>query len=414
MSERVVDGALIKSYVGRLKDEEILIRSSSGGAFTALSDFAFKSGFGIVCSTYDYEVNSLYFRFIQNETDRDNARGSKYLHSDPRSIFREIREWLVANPEKQIMYFGMGCEAAGLSRYLESVGLRNRCIIIDIICHGSCSPKIWNDYIEQKQKDYGQLSFVSFKDKRNGWHKPTAVGIFCEKEVFLDEYMKIFYSNKAMRPSCHSCRFSTKKRYTDITIGDAWGMKGIYGQSDDEKGYSLFLVHTKKGLLVFDQCKETLDFFEISEEECMQPNLVRPTPVSEYRYEFWYDYYEKGFKHILKKYGKHTSLLMLREKIKSKLNIKTELQHEKGNNKGTYQPIEVTQYFGNEQKDDKVGELPQLYNTRSDCCGCTACSSVCPIKAIVMKMDQEGYFYPTVNREKCIRCYKCIDVCPLK
>lgn len=126
---------------------------------------------------------------------------------------------------------------------------------------------------------------------------------------------------------------------------------------------------------------------------------------------FWHDYYEKGFKHILKKYGNHSSLLMLQEKIKSKLNIKSGLQHE---NRGAYQPIEATQYFGNEQEDGRVGELPQLYNTRSDCCGCTACSSVCPMTAIVMKMDQEGYLYPSVNREKCVRCYKCIDVCPLK
>ena len=406
-------GKLLKSYVGRLKKDDLLNSSSSGGAFTALSDLALNSGNAIVCSIYDYMTSTLFFRFVYNVVDRDKARGSKYMHSDSREIYKEIKDWLISNPEKQIMYFGMGCEAAGLSNYLETLGLRKRCLIIDIICHGSCSPKIWNDYVNQKQKVFGHLSFINFKDKRNGWHKPTAVGLFGTKEVFLDEYMKIYYSNKAMRPSCHSCQFSTKYRYTDITIGDAWRLKGDYGQSNDEKGYSLFLIHTEEGISAFNKCINSIDFFEINEEDCFQPALIHPTPSSKFRNDFWNEYYEKGFSYILKKYGRHTFILGIKEKIKNILFNNMTSKSCINSSKRTYHPLETTQYFGNESE-KSVNDLPQLYNKRSDCFGCTACSSICPMMAIFMKEDQEGYFYPSVDIEKCIRCYKCLDVCPLK
>ena len=47
------------------------------------------------------------------------------------------------------------------------------------------------------------------------------------------------------------------------------------------------------------------------------------------------------------------------------------------------------------------------------CCGCTACYSVCPKKAIEMISDEEGFEYPFIIEDNCIRCYQCISVCPI-
>lgn len=55
--------------------------------------------------------------------------------------------------------------------------------------------------------------------------------------------------------------------------------------------------------------------------------------------------------------------------------------------------------------------LPELYTCRENCCGCTACYSVCPAKAIEMRPDEEGFSYPVVNAEKCIGCGKCLKTC---
>lgn len=52
-------------------------------------------------------------------------------------------------------------------------------------------------------------------------------------------------------------------------------------------------------------------------------------------------------------------------------------------------------------------------NEKEKCVGCTACASVCPVKAIVMKPDEEGFLYPNVDEECCIHCGQCEKVCPV-
>lgn len=47
------------------------------------------------------------------------------------------------------------------------------------------------------------------------------------------------------------------------------------------------------------------------------------------------------------------------------------------------------------------------------CCGCAACSSVCPRSAIQIVVDKHGFKRPLVMAEKCIECGKCQRACPI-
>lgn len=47
----------------------------------------------------------------------------------------------------------------------------------------------------------------------------------------------------------------------------------------------------------------------------------------------------------------------------------------------------------------------------SDCCGCTACASICAHDAITMKPDNLGFLYPEVDTSKCTDCGLCEKVC---
>ena len=47
----------------------------------------------------------------------------------------------------------------------------------------------------------------------------------------------------------------------------------------------------------------------------------------------------------------------------------------------------------------------------ADCCGCTACASVCAHNAITMKPDVMGFLYPVVDKAKCVDCGLCEKVC---
>lgn len=50
---------------------------------------------------------------------------------------------------------------------------------------------------------------------------------------------------------------------------------------------------------------------------------------------------------------------------------------------------------------------------KKECCGCYACFSACPQKCIIMKPDNEGFFYPNIDQLNCVKCNKCKAVCPL-
>ena len=47
----------------------------------------------------------------------------------------------------------------------------------------------------------------------------------------------------------------------------------------------------------------------------------------------------------------------------------------------------------------------------ADCCGCTACASICAHNAITMQPDALGFLYPVVDESKCTNCGLCEKVC---
>ena len=59
-------------------------------------------------------------------------------------------------------------------------------------------------------------------------------------------------------------------------------------------------------------------------------------------------------------------------------------------------------------------EIPVLYHEKNECCGCAACYGICPVEAIFMYADEEGFLYPKILEEKCISCHICMQVCPFK
>ena len=59
-------------------------------------------------------------------------------------------------------------------------------------------------------------------------------------------------------------------------------------------------------------------------------------------------------------------------------------------------------------------KVPILFNRKEECCGCTACSIICPKNSIEMITDKKGFKYPKLDQEKCIGCCQCMSICPLK
>lgn len=52
-------------------------------------------------------------------------------------------------------------------------------------------------------------------------------------------------------------------------------------------------------------------------------------------------------------------------------------------------------------------------NKKEECCGCHGCSNICPKQCISMKVDNEGFWYPKIDKNICINCNLCVKVCPI-
>lgn len=51
--------------------------------------------------------------------------------------------------------------------------------------------------------------------------------------------------------------------------------------------------------------------------------------------------------------------------------------------------------------------------SQDQCYGCHACFNICPVRAISMSEDDEGFKYPIIDEKKCINCGKCEAICPV-
>lgn len=291
-----------KAYAARIKDRTELMNSSSGGMFTALSDWILENGGAVIGAVYNYEKHCTELSLITERVLRDKARGSKYMQSLSGNIFKQSKEWLINNKDRKLIFFGMGCQTAGFKQYIETEGLSERVYFIDIICHGVPSPKIWKEYISGKAKTK-KVSYISFKDKRNGWNNPFAFARIDNIEVALQDYVNIFYSRCALRPSCHVCPYAAVKRDSDITIGDFWGIENVLPDFYEASGNSLVLVHTDKGMSLMQECNSSIIKQEVPIKDCLQPNLVEPTKASEERDKFWRHYGNNDIEYVVKKYG---------------------------------------------------------------------------------------------------------------
>ena len=174
----------------------------------------------------------------------------------------------------------------------------------DLICYGTGSPLIWNHYLRLIQKKKKLISY-DFRCKEKGWRGFNIKAVFENGRSRINTYkLKIYsalYSSRyIMRPSCYSCRYADIYRPSDITIGDFWGVERVLPELDDDKGVSLVLVNSEKGEKLFDEIKNETEYIKINIEDCLQPNLQRPTRMPENRALFWESYKEKGLVHSFK------------------------------------------------------------------------------------------------------------------
>lgn len=289
-----------RAYAVKHKDFDTRLNSRSGGVFTAITDIIFKSG-GVVYGVGYRGRFVACHKKATNKYERDEFRGSKYVQSELGNVYKEIKKDLLSG--KTVLFSGTTCQTSGLKSYLGKS--HHNLVLCDLICHGAPSPLVWHDYLSYIEKKYkGTVSNVDFRNKKKfGWAAHYETITVNEKECDSRIFTNLFYHNACLRPSCYHCKYTNTRRPSDVTLADFWGIDDIVPDFSDNKGISLILINTEKGMEMFEKAKIDIDFVECTGREFIHPNLKKPTAKPVDRERFWLDYQRKGFGYIAKKYA---------------------------------------------------------------------------------------------------------------
>lgn len=305
-----------QAYAVKHCSAEVVLNSSSGGVFTALSDFFLQRGGVIVGANFNSNTQRLEHSIARTKTDRDAMRGSKYMWSELNNIYNETLP--IVNAGQWVLFVGTPCQIAGFKGFLKAreVSL-DKVLLCDIVCHGTPEPRLWNDYVEYfNKKNRCNIEWLNFRDKRNGWAHPTTFAYCGNREISIADYTDLFYSQCALQKRCYSCKFANLDRPGNITIGDCWGIDKVLPDFCDDKGISLVIIHDKQGERFFNEIKHDLIWENIPMDSCLQPNLKQPTKPSPERQKFLKEYDKHGIGYVLNKYSKHRLYGKIRHKIK--------------------------------------------------------------------------------------------------
>lgn len=303
------------------KNEEIRINSTSGGMFSEIAKYILNNKGKVFGARYN-ENHLVEHCKIEDISQIQILRQSKYLQSDILKTFKEAKEEL--NIGNIVLFAGTPCHIAALKNFLGKD--YENLLTIDFLCRGVISPDVYKQYLKSLEKKYkSKIKKVIFKNKTFGWHRFSTKVIFENGEEYIkdrytDSYMRGYLEgNLYLRPSCYECQYKTLPRYSDITLGDFWGIEKIKKHLDQDKGTSIFMINTNKGKEVFEKIKENLIFEEMKLEDIYLGNIALTEktayPDLNKKEEFFKNYLKEDFENLVEKLLKKN----LAEKTKSVL-----------------------------------------------------------------------------------------------
>jgi len=292
-------------YAVKHRDEKVRMNSSSGGAFTAISDYIINLNGVIYGVAFDERFNVIHQR-AETVKEIELFRGSKYVQSDLKNIFQRVRADLADG--RWVLFTGTPCQAAGLNSFLLNID-KSKLLICDLVCYGTPSPLIWKEHVQflEKKMKSGVEEYY-FRSKVKGWLISTVQvkyknGKNDYKSALSQAHKTLFFSGNMMRPSCYNCKYTNFNRPSDISIADFWGIEKHMPEFYDNQGVSLVLVNSQKGKNVFETIINSIEYRESNTDVCKHSPLYRQTKPSPRRNAFWKDYKKNGYGFVIKKYG---------------------------------------------------------------------------------------------------------------
>ena len=208
-------------------------KSSSGGAASAIIKSFIQSG-GYVASCL-FKDGKFVFELTNDLEVAKRFAGSKYVKSNPTGIYKKIQERLKTD---KVLFIGLPCQVAALKNFVKK---QDNLYTIDLICHGTPSPKVLEKFLAEKKIKIEECTDIKFRTN-------TAFGLADGGKTFTpegtDDYLITFLDSISYTENCYECQFATTDRVSDVTLGDSWGTEY---KEEEKNGVSLILIQTEKG-----------------------------------------------------------------------------------------------------------------------------------------------------------------------
>ena len=125
------------------RDEAVRMKSSSGGLFHLLARRTIEEGGVVFGARFDSDWQVL-IDYADTMEGVKAFMGSKYVQARIADSYKDARRFL--SEGRKVLFSGTPCQIAGLHQFLrrEYANL----LTVDIVCHGTPSPKVWGLYLE--------------------------------------------------------------------------------------------------------------------------------------------------------------------------------------------------------------------------------------------------------------------------
>ncbi|MBE6605464.1 MAG: 4Fe-4S dicluster domain-containing protein [Ruminococcaceae bacterium] len=326
--EKIFDTKLLepsKAYACTIKDKDILMKSSSGGVFSALAEHVLSNN-GAVCGCiYDNTLKPVHI-CSEKKDDYLLMRKSKYVQSDTGLVYRGIKKRLERGQE--VLFTATPCQVAALKGYLGKD--YENLISIDLICHGVPSYGMFREFVKYLEKKYiTKIVDFDFRSKKYTWQRYTME--FTDytgriKNIGKNDefYMYGFSMGNLMRPSCFKCRYATEKRCGDVTIGDFWGHDDLKLPCDKVNGISVCMLNTEKATKLSCVLKGSMIMEEVDYNAVVNGNTCLRHPTNKgIKWDKYMEAYKNGgISTLAKQYRKNNFKSRLRGNIKLHMPLK--------------------------------------------------------------------------------------------
>lgn len=302
-----------KAYAMYNKNEDELLKSSSGGIFSVIANYVLENNGVVFGAAYDEELNVNHIK-VNDKKELEKLRSSKYVQSNIKNTYKEAEEEL--RKDKMVLFSGTPCQIEGLKSYL--IKEYENLITCDLVCHGVPSQKLFKTYLEYLSiKFKSKVKSYNFRSKNKyGWGLFTEVITDDNKKHYIKSDFDPYYSNflncNTYRESCYKCHYTNYNRVSNFTLADYWGVSSIHPNFYSEKGISLILVNDKKGEKVLNEIIPNIEKIDTDLEFASgrNKNLIQPSNRPEIRNNIYNGIYSKE------------TLKFVKENLKVKLSIK--------------------------------------------------------------------------------------------